>query len=144
MIGVLIMAALSVSTARIDRMITRAGCPSNLSLAAAIALHAANNREASTLAALYRTEGLCNVRAIGDHGTSFGAFQINGARWSWLLDDVDAQVETAIAMVRESVRACGRGDAELSVYARGTCSSERGRELSAIRVRLARHARGGL
>lgn len=141
-LALLVLSALFGDHDRTDRMVVRAGCPSTPMLAAAIDLHTENDRERSTLAALFRTEGLCNVRAVGDHGTSFGAFQIHGREWSWLVGDLDAQVSTALGMVRASVRRCGRGDAELAEYTRGRCDSERGRELSAVRVRLARFARG--
>jgi hypothetical protein len=129
-----------------ERMMVRAGCPVNPLLIAAIDEHARTPIEASTLVALYRTEGLCSTRAVGDGGTSYGFGQVHGKgrEWAWLLDDVDAQVRVVLDMVRASFRA-GRNlpeDERLAVYCRGR-ASERGRELSRVRMKLARWARGG-
>ena len=144
------MAALFADHDATDAMIQRAGCPSNTYLAAMIDLHAKTQREKATLAVLNRTEGGCTTQAVGDYDkkgrpTSFGFAQRNGRPWeyAWLLGDIEAQVRIALSDYRASVRACGRGDNELAMYARGRCSSERGRELSRIRVRWATWVMGG-
>lgn len=128
-----------------DLMIVRAGCPSNPRLASIVDVHAKNKREASLVVMLYAVEGHCDERAEGDfdklgRATSFGLGQQHGfaGEWAWLLDDLDAQVRTALMMLRQSLRACGRGDDGLSLYTRGKCNSERGRELSRVRMKLAR------
>lgn len=58
-----------------------------------------------------------------------------------LAKDLRKCVRTAIAMLRESIAACGPNN-ELGVYATGSCVSARGKRISRDRMELTRHLLG--
>lgn len=92
----------------------------------------------AVLTAIAWRESAFKIDAVGDHGRSVGAFQrLNGPRL-FLTDARSATVE-ALRQVRESFGACSwlPVSDRLALYARGNCRSERGRELSRDRMRLA-------
>ncbi len=53
-----------------------------------------------------------------------------------LAHDLDKCLRVAMAMLRESIAACGAGN-ELGVYATGNCTSERGKRITGDRLHLA-------
>ena len=91
------------------------------------------------LTALGKFESNLFSSAVGDHGRSLGPFQKLDGNITLLTDEGEA-VRTAIADVRYSLRRCHALPLEerLAFYARGRCDSERGRELSRHRFKLAK------
>lgn len=99
------------------------------------------------VALLYRESNFDNG-AIGDNGRSYCAGQILlGKRktpegWSGedLIADPDKCLTVVSRMLRESFHACRRlpVSERQAVYVRGSCSSERGRQMSRNRYHLAK------
>jgi hypothetical protein len=73
--------------------------------------------------------------AVGDHGRSIGYFQMQRLPKS-ILKDAHRQAVIAYDRLRDSAKSCGHS-APLAKYASGNCAH--GRELSAFRMREARH-----
>lgn len=80
-------------------------------------------------------EAKWRVDAVGDHDKSVGPFQRFGGSRD-LLRDVRAATVEAHRQIAESFKVCWYlpPRQRLAVYARGKCSSARGRELSEIRM----------
>lgn len=118
--------------------------PHDPELLAAIAAEAGDEREAALLVAIVARESGGDPRAVNAGRTSFCAMQIetSPARGRELLASPRECLRTGARMMRASLAACAhlRPAWRLAVYARGSCSSERGRELSADRVALSERA----
>lgn len=130
-----VLASLRLAPATGDALVAR------LELGQAVADVGATRYEASWLAAIAFRESSFRADAVGDHGSSFGAWQIHlprGARTregftgADLLEDVHASAREALRQLRASLHVCKAlpESERLSLYARGSCASERGRKLS--------------
>lgn len=96
-------------------------------------------RTVALMVAVAYRESTFQVDAVGDHGRSVCAFQIlNGPRS--LLTDVRACTNEGYTQLAASVRACPAHP--VAPYARGSCTSEDGRRISADRMRLTRSLLG--
>lgn len=135
--------ASSLPLSETEAMMSRVGTP-NRELAFTIEEIAFNRKEKSLLVAIARFEAGPRFAqdAIGDSGHSVGPFQRYDGPTSFLWNAHASAVE-ALRQLRESWTVCGSLPVEdrLSVYARGRVS-DRGRELSRSRVRLARKLGG--
>lgn len=103
-------------------------------------------RTASTMVAIaYReTGGTFDEKVIGDHGTSFCAFQIHVSAGGTkaLTEDASLCARTGLRILRESVRACP--EHPIAYYARGPkgCTSETAQAISRDRMSLAQWLAG--
>ena len=123
-----------------------------LELAHAAVDEGATPYELNWLAAIAFRESTYRLDAIGDHGTSFCAYQIHlprGARTRDgfsgpdLLTDVHACTREALRQLRASLHVCKRlpESERMALYARGSCDSVSGRRLSRDRWAQAQKAK---
>lgn len=95
---------------------------------------------AALLVSVAYRESLFTLNAVGDHGTSFCAFQIHRSSGGTkaLLEDANACTEKALEMLRISKRVCPAHP--VAWYAEGPrgCSSPRAQRISADRMWVAR------
>lgn len=107
------------------------------------------HRTAALVVALTYRESTLDNSVIGDKGQSYCAGQIHlpgnaktveGWTGTELREDASKCITVVVRMLRESIGACRSlpVDERMSVYARGSCTSEQGRRLSRDRFALAR------
>lgn len=141
-----VLASLRLAPATGDALVAR------LELGQAAADVGATAYEARWLAAIAYRESTYRLDAVGDHGSSFCAFQIHlprgartrdGFRGPDLLEDAHACTREALRQLRASLRVCKAlpESERMALYARGSCASERGRKLSRDRWWVAQKAK---
>lgn len=141
-----LLASLRLAPASGDALVARA------ELGQAVADVGATRYEAAWLAAIGFRESTFRVDAVGDHGSSFCAFQIHlprGARTREglsgedLTEDAHACAREALRQLRASLHVCKAlpENERMALYARGSCASDRGRQLSRDRWWVAQKAK---
>lgn len=141
-----LLSSLRLAPATGDALVARA------ELGQAVADVGATRYEAQWLAAIAFRESGYKVDAVGDHQSSFCAFQIHlprGARTRDgfsgpdILEDVHACAREALRQLRASLHVCKAlpENERMALYARGSCASERGRTLSRDRWWVAQKAK---
>lgn len=96
-------------------------------------------RTAAFLVAVAFREGSLRESVVGDHGHSFCTFQIHDSSGGTadLNEDLDACIEKAFSMLRQSARVCPAHPLAWYASGPGGCENERAQKISRDRMNLA-------